>query len=402
VRDGTLGAAPPGLVGPGTDPLGQPADHLITPELGEQRGASLFHSFSEFGIPAARTATFTGPDPVSGPQSVHQVIGRVTGGSRSAIDGTLRSTIPGADLYLLNPAGVVFGPDASLDLGGSFHATAADHLRLGADGRFSAAAPASDVLSLAPPEAFGFLGSGAGSVEVDGAFLRVPTGETLSLSGGAVSVRSGIVFAPSGRLELAAVDSAGELVPSADDLDASSFETLGLVDVFGATDRSVASVRGGGALFVRGETVVVENAELNLDALSDSDGGGADILARGELRLLDDGRLLGTSDAGGRGGAVRIRAGNVTLRGGSQIRTDASSSGAGGDIAVEATGELLVAGGSGDLSGLFAATGAAATGRGGSIRVRAGTLTLEEGGRIQPFSVGAGDLELEVGSATIR
>ena len=108
VRDGTLGSGAL-EVGPGTDPLGQPATYLITPELGEQRGSNLFHSFARFGIGQDETATFTGPDPIDGPQSVSNVISRVTGGDPSEIDGTLRSTIPGADLWLLNPKGAIFG-----------------------------------------------------------------------------------------------------------------------------------------------------------------------------------------------------------------------------------------------------------------------------------------------------
>ena len=60
VRDGTLGSGPL-EVGPGTDPLGNQATYLITPELGEQHGSNLFHSFASFGIGENETATFTGP-----------------------------------------------------------------------------------------------------------------------------------------------------------------------------------------------------------------------------------------------------------------------------------------------------------------------------------------------------
>ena len=63
VRDGSLGSGPL-EVGPGTDPLGRPATYLITPEMGEQRGGNLFHSFWRFGIGQGETATFTGPDPI--------------------------------------------------------------------------------------------------------------------------------------------------------------------------------------------------------------------------------------------------------------------------------------------------------------------------------------------------
>jgi hypothetical protein len=76
--DGSLG--PAGGVGGDLDPLGQWADYLITPEMGEQRGGNLFFSFRRFGIASGETATFTGPDPIDGPQSVSNVISGVTGG----------------------------------------------------------------------------------------------------------------------------------------------------------------------------------------------------------------------------------------------------------------------------------------------------------------------------------
>ena len=86
-------------------------------------GANLFHSFGDFNVHTGESATFTGP------ATTQNVIGRVTGGHASDIDGTIRSEMPKANLYLLNPAGVMFGPDASLDLKGSFAVTTADYLK---------------------------------------------------------------------------------------------------------------------------------------------------------------------------------------------------------------------------------------------------------------------------------
>ena len=95
-------------------------DYAITADLGTQAGPNLFHSFSFFDINSGESATFSGPD------SINNIFSRVTGGSASLIDGLLRSDIPAADLYLLNPAGVIFGPDASIDISGSFHVSTAD------------------------------------------------------------------------------------------------------------------------------------------------------------------------------------------------------------------------------------------------------------------------------------
>ena len=84
-----------------------------------QVGGNLFHSFSQLNLSRTESATF------SGPPTVQNVLARVTGGA-SSIDGTLRSTIPGANLYLINPGGVMFGPNARVDVSGSFVVSTAE------------------------------------------------------------------------------------------------------------------------------------------------------------------------------------------------------------------------------------------------------------------------------------
>ena len=89
--DGTTGGA-------GAVSLRGP-DYDIRSEYGDQVGGNLFHSFSRFSLDMKESAVF------SGPSSVENIISRVTGGELSTIDGLLRSTIPGAGLFLLNPVG---------------------------------------------------------------------------------------------------------------------------------------------------------------------------------------------------------------------------------------------------------------------------------------------------------
>jgi len=81
---------------------------------------------------------------------VQNIISRVTGGNPSSIDGTLRSTIPNADWYFLNPYGIMFGPNAKLDVQGGFHASTADYLRLSDGGRFEVRTPQNSLLTVAP------------------------------------------------------------------------------------------------------------------------------------------------------------------------------------------------------------------------------------------------------------
>jgi filamentous hemagglutinin family protein len=92
--DGSLGPRGP-LTGP---------NYRIGAELGQIRGSNLFQSFGQFNVPTEGSATFTGPNTIA------NIVSRVTGGQLSSIDGVLRSEIAGANLYLLNPSGVMFGP----------------------------------------------------------------------------------------------------------------------------------------------------------------------------------------------------------------------------------------------------------------------------------------------------
>ncbi len=92
ITDGTLGQDI-NLSGP---------DFQITPDLGQQHGNNLFHSFQDFNLNSFESAIF------SRSNSINNIISRVTGGNPSNIDGLIRSTIPNDDMYFLNPYGIMF------------------------------------------------------------------------------------------------------------------------------------------------------------------------------------------------------------------------------------------------------------------------------------------------------
>jgi filamentous hemagglutinin family protein len=130
----------------------------ITVDGGTIAGANQFHSFSTFNIGVGEGVTFS----YGGPGTIDNVISRVTGGSPSTIDGLMRSNVPGADFYFINPVGVTFGSGASIDVSGAFHVSTADRLSF-ANGDVMLSLGGS-TFSVAAPQAFGFLGANVGDI----------------------------------------------------------------------------------------------------------------------------------------------------------------------------------------------------------------------------------------------
>jgi len=182
--DGTLGQSI-NLQGP---------NFQIGAALGQQHGPNLFHSFRDFNLSSDESATFFGPN------SVQNVLSRVTGGNPSNIDGLFRSTIAGANVYFLNPYGIMFGPNARLDVQGSFHASTADYLRLGEGGRFEVRNPSDSLLTVAPIESFGFLTDNPTSIHFQGSQLRVPSEKELTIVGGDIIMEQANLFAGNGKM----------------------------------------------------------------------------------------------------------------------------------------------------------------------------------------------------------
>src|SRR5882724_2157630 len=230
------GSLRPGTAGPLTGP-----NFVIGSGVGRTVGNNLFHSFGQFNVGAAESATFTGP------ASIGNVISRVTGGQLSSINGLIdtRTFMTRANFFLLNPAGIMLGAGASLNVGGAFHLSTADYLCLGSGGcladptagKFFASLGRGDVLTVAAPAAFGFLGPPTGSIVVDGSILPgipdPPVGQTMSLVGGSILVTGGAMLSPpGGRVQLVSVNSAGEVPISS--LDVRGFSALGSITVSGS------------------------------------------------------------------------------------------------------------------------------------------------------------------------
>lgn len=173
--------------------------YTIPESLGTTSGNNLFHSFSQFNVETNTTANFTGS------ANIQNIFSRVTGGHPSNIDGTLRSSIQGANLYLMNPYGIIFGPNATLDVTGSFYATTADSL-LFEDGLTYNGRETTPPLafSVVPVEAFGFSSNEPAAITVQSSQLFASNGSDLSLIGGDINVLNyATLFTNNGTVNLA-------------------------------------------------------------------------------------------------------------------------------------------------------------------------------------------------------
>jgi len=162
----------------------------IPDTLGKAMGGNLFHSFSEFSLQSGQSATFTGPD------SIQNILGRVTGSKVSEIDGLIKSEIADANLYLLNPNGFLFGKDAKVNVDGAFTLSTRGSLKLGEDGSFNAVNPDQSVFTSAAPNAFGFLGENpGGAIKFSGSKLVVEN--PVNLVGGDIRMDDSVIYSKS-------------------------------------------------------------------------------------------------------------------------------------------------------------------------------------------------------------
>lgn len=340
-------------------------EYIVGSELGRQVGGNLFHSFGRFNLSVGERATF------SGPESVSNIIGRVTGGSPSAIDGTVRSTIPGANLYLVNPAGMVFGPNARLDVQGAFHASTADYLALADGARVHATNPSASQFTSAPPAAFGFLGSTPASVFVVGSQLSVGDGRTLSIVAGDLTLDGATLQAPTGRLSLIASRGSGEVAVPGTDTGVTTVTRYGTIAIEGRSTLDTSGAMtdtANGSISIRGGRITISASTVEADNFGDAGAGFVSIRADDAVVVQDGSRIGSSAFAAGRAANLVIVGASLSIADSGLVTTSITSADA-GDVHLTGTSVALrntvVSGGS-------------IGGRGGSITIVGGRIALSE------------------------
>ncbi|BAY60369.1 hemagglutination activity domain protein [Calothrix brevissima NIES-22] len=388
--DNTLGGEATVLT-PGVEVKGATADII---NGGAIRGANLFHSFREFSIGDGQQVYFANPT------GVENILTRVTGNNRSEILGTL-GVLGNANLFFINPNGIIFGQNARLDVGGSFVASTADSLAFGNGFAFSASNPqAPPLLAINVPLGLQY-GSNAFPIELQGARLTVPPGNTLAVIGGDVSLQNGAILqVTDGRIELGGLSSLGivglETTNNGFQLQfPEGVERSHVSMVDGAMIEATSD--NGGTVAVNAKTFQVEKgSQLFIFTTGDQN-------ATGEMRINatdsiaiagDDSNIFTIVDSAsnGNGASIALQTRSLALTDGGQLGTVTFGRGKAGDIAIAASESITLVGGGISKPNQVTAIASQnlAEGNGGNVAITTGTFTLDQEAQLGALAYGAG------------
>lgn len=370
---------------------------------GTQAGSNLFHSFNQFSIPVGGIARF-----INNNSAIQTVISRVTGFLPSTINGRIAvgGTIPNFDLFLINPNGIIFGPNAQLNINGSFIASTASSMVF-ADGiQFSTTNSAvPPLLTINVPIGLQF-GNSANPIQVQGLglspLLFVPPENTLTLIGGDVRLAGGFLVAPSGRIELGSVaaNSFVSLNPTArgwalDYGNVRNFQDIQL------SQQAIAVVEAGD-MQVRGKNIILtEGSSLAVNPSNTQSGGTLDIIASESVQLigtssspfnLPSGLFSQTTNARN-AGTIRVTTQRFIVQDGALVFSSTAGSGRGGEITINASQSVELNGISARFfpSGLFAQSlNPATNGNGGNISITTPRLVVRDGAFISAGTASRG------------
>ena len=162
-----------------------------------QDGGNLFHSFEAFGLSTGEIANF-----ISAPE-INNIFGRIVGGNPSIINGLIQVMGENSHLFLMNPAGIVLGQNASLNVPGDFFATTATGIGFGEENWLEAIGSSDYENLVGDPDRLAFDLINSGSI-INAANLTVDPGQSLTLLGGN-TLNTGTLTASGGTINLTAV-----------------------------------------------------------------------------------------------------------------------------------------------------------------------------------------------------
>jgi len=391
---------------------------------GSIEGKNLFHSFENFTLGKDHVAYF-----VNNRQSeINNIISRVTE-NPSQIDGEINTREFGqANLFLINPKGIVFGDNASLEIGGSFYASTANVLHFEDHEIFHTDPEKTVYLSSAAPTAFGFLDEQVKPIESHQSNLLIDDGKTLYMASGGIDIDGGNLRADGGQIALLSrTDAEGKTPLKVTDALSDNYRDIGRITV-----KNGAKIRvrdEGGIIYIRASELVLEGiapdspkttmlearisktdnqqARINIEAsditiknnatikvnLAKENNHGEITIKAQRIILMDNGRIeYVAKDSGNSGGIDLTIDDRLSLERGGRIRSNTTDKTVqAGDIVINASHANILLSGNSDTSSSEINASAADGGIAGNITMTASSLDINESGKIQAASSGLGD-----------
>jgi filamentous hemagglutinin family protein len=382
----------------GTQVSGSNNNFAITGGL--NRGQNLFHSFQDFSVPTNGIVTFTNP---VGNQSI---ITRVTGNLGSDINGTINTQ--GANFLLINPNGIVFGPNTQLNVGRVFAASTANEIDLidGAGRTLSFGTnPNGDapLLSVNPNVLFDVsrfnLAGGNGGISNFGTLETSNPSQYIGLIGGNIAIDGGQINAPGGRVELGGLSAPGQIGFSNFSTNPRlSFPANVARSNVSLTNQSTVNVAGAGngditvnarQIDILGDSLLRGGIELSM-GIPGAVAGDIQLDATGTVSIDSNGAIANNvrANSQGQGGNITIDAATLSLRSGASIQALTRGRGNTGDIRINAAGTIEI---TGRNSSIFTLVGTEGIGNGGKITIDTGSLSLADGALLAAFTSGSGN-----------
>ena len=387
-------------------------------EGGTQAGSNLFHSFEQFSVPTGTHAYFNNAS------DIQNIISRVTGSSVSNIDGLISANYA-ANLFLINPSGIIFGPNASLNIGGSFLASTASAVKFADSFEFSATSlQTTPLLTVSVPIGLQY-GSNPASIlnqskandsNGESVGLKVQPGKTLALVGGDLSLDGGNLYgsnlkAQGGRVEIAGIAGPGVVGLNVDgnNLRLSFPNSVPLADVL-LNNGARLDLSSNDVQLLARRIVLSDGSTIVADTLDIKPGGTLTLNASDSVQLIgrsiggSPSRLLTATINSQNAGDLRINTGKLIVQDGAQISTSVYGAGRGGNLIVNATESVELSGiNANNLfpSGLF--SDSLGNGDAGNLSIQTEKLSVRNGAEINVSSGGAGRAgNLQVATRSIR
>ncbi|MBD2492888.1 filamentous hemagglutinin N-terminal domain-containing protein [Nostoc sp. FACHB-280] len=358
-------------------------------------GNNLFHSFSQFSIPTGGSATF------SSNSGIQNIFSRVTGGNVSDINGSI-TTNSGVNLFLLNPAGIIFGANARLNVGGSFIGTTANSIKFADGNEFSSNTTISPVLTMSIPIGLQ-MGQNPAAIKVQASTtpLQVPKNKTLALVGGDILIDGRTLSTPQGRIAIGAVDDGTvSLIPN------NLGWSLGYQDVQNFRDitlskQSLLSTGGNGEINIWGANLTLSGgSRVSVQNTTNIATPGKISVHTSKLLTITGDNTAGSTTSAIRAGAIGTgMVANMEIftqdlianNGGIILTNNSGASVGGGNITVNASRTIQVAGVGKRPSNRSGISGLTfSSGKGGNVNVSTNQLVILDGAVVTTSTLAKG------------